>query len=154
MGLELEYKHSYLLMHLNNFETLRNPRGNGTYACGNNCDYIYIVQECGMLMSANKCPWCGADIGGANHQHIIRPGHIRLNDSDAKKLLENLVAKYENNHKRGYYNVTTHSEDANLAYSGIRPISWRLLRTFVHNSLYFFITVGGSSENEFRQILN
>lgn len=66
------------------FQTLRNPNGNGSYACGNNCDYVYIVLECGNVTHAAKCPWCGADIGGfAYNQPVNRPGHRRMNDQEA-----------------------------------------------------------------------
>ena len=71
IGLELEYKHTYLMnLHLN-FQTLRNPNGTGSYACGGNCNYVYIVQECGNVTHAAKCPWCGADIGGHTYNNIV-----------------------------------------------------------------------------------
>ena len=59
IGLELEFKHTYIINLHMNYQKLRNPHGNGTYACGNNCDYIHIVQDCGNVTHVTKCPWCG-----------------------------------------------------------------------------------------------
>jgi hypothetical protein len=50
----------------------------------------------------------------------------------------------------GYFNVTAPSEDPFLTQNGIKPITWRLVRTFIHTSLYFFLTVGGSNEQDFQ----
>ena len=45
----------------------------------------------------------------------------------------------------GYFNLTAPSEDPFLTQNGIKPITWRLVRTLIHTSLYFFLTVGGSN---------
>jgi hypothetical protein len=52
--------------------------------------------------------------------------------------------KYEQRLKPGYSVV----EQANLAefqmsFYKTRPLSWRLIRQFVHIPLYFLLTVGG-----------
>jgi hypothetical protein len=81
LGLELEGKHSYLLDLLTNFEKLKHPSNrSANYYCGNNCDYVYMLPDCGMPRLVYKCPWCKADIGGTGHKLFERKGHINMND--------------------------------------------------------------------------
>ncbi|KAG3072685.1 hypothetical protein PI125_g22456 [Phytophthora idaei] len=44
-------------------------RGSGHwYRCVNG--YSYSIGECSMAMEQNRCPECGAPVGGANHSFV------------------------------------------------------------------------------------
>ena len=94
-----------------NFQFVKNTENdNSTYACSDNCDYVYIVLKCGRVFQIEKCPWCGADCGGTGYDKMVqRPGHRRMNDAEAIKYIAALVAKYNNTQKTGYFNFNTPS---------------------------------------------
>ena len=40
------------------------------YKCGDDCDYVYIVQDAGILYTTTNCPWCKKIIGSENGNKI------------------------------------------------------------------------------------
>ena len=119
-GIELNAKYQYLYdLHVN-YEERKNKntyhpdlRGGANYSCGVDCDYFYIVQDCGNVAMAGTCPWCNRSIGaykGAYNTIEQRPGHLRYKEKEAKEYLKKLVDKYEQNQKAGYSVIAPNAE--------------------------------------------
>ncbi|CAE7238249.1 rnf213a [Symbiodinium pilosum] len=49
----------------------------GVHACS--CGYMYTIGECTRPMQQTRCPECGAQIGGREHQ--LQQGNRRLGDT-------------------------------------------------------------------------
>ena len=71
----------------------------------------------------------------------------------AKDYIKRLVDKYENELKAGYA-VSAANVEWEMFFYKTRPVSWRLIRQFVHVPLYFFLTIGGANADQYRQIIN
>ena len=101
---------------------------------------------------AGTCPWCNRCIGalrGAYNTIETRPGHAWYREAEAKQYLKGLVDKYEQNLKAGY-TVTGANAEWQMYFFKTRPVSWRLIRQFIHVPMYFFLTVGGETPDQFR----
>ena len=48
----------------------------GIYQCS--CKLAYSIGNCGFAMEKTKCPRCGQEIGGSNHQSVNRDGHKHI----------------------------------------------------------------------------
>ena len=96
-GVELEPKHKYLFEFYTNFENRKNKqtaycdrRGGASYVCGEDCDYFFVVENCGDLNFTGTCPWCNRDIGayqGIEGKPQPRAGFKRFLEQDAKEFL-------------------------------------------------------------------
>ena len=77
-GIELEAKYKYLFDLYTNFDDKKNKYDEdfdeedfdgANYVCGavddcgDNCDFFFIVGDCGNLVMSATCPWCKSDIG-------------------------------------------------------------------------------------------
>ena len=68
-GVELDHKYKYLFDMYTNFEDNKNKgklceaKGGANYLCGDDCDFFYIVGNCGNLADPGNCPWCEREIG-------------------------------------------------------------------------------------------
>jgi hypothetical protein len=70
-GIELNAKYQYLFDLYTNFEERKNNdkyynaenNGGANYSCGVDCDYFYILQDCGNAKIPGTCPWCNRGIG-------------------------------------------------------------------------------------------
>lgn len=152
-GIELKPKYNYLFDLLNNFEDRKNRdsscegRGGANYLCGDGCDFFYIVGDCGNLNGPGTCPWCKREIGpyGGKYNTLQpRPGFRRFQEKEAKAYLKLLIVKYEQDMQPGYSVVEpANLLEFNMSFFKTRPISWRLIRQFVHVPLYFLLTLGG-----------
>ena len=100
--------HDYLKFVFQNFNTLKSTtfRSNyskgGSYTCSSDCDYLYIVNNCGGVTEFRDCPFCGKQIGGTGHKHIQREGHNNLNDGDALRYLQQKTEAYDERDSKGF----------------------------------------------------
>lgn len=62
----------------------------GIYQCS--CDFVYSIGNCGYAMERSKCPKCGKDIGGGNHQAVSRAGHKHI--QTLKELYDIIEKEY------------------------------------------------------------
>ena len=95
-GIELKPKYMYLYDLYTNFEDKKNkdPRcegfGGANYLCGDDCDFFYIVGDCGNLSGPGTCPWCKREIGAYGGYNKMQPraGFRRFKEQDAKDFLK------------------------------------------------------------------
>jgi hypothetical protein len=70
-------------------------RNLGIYQCS--CEFVYSIGNCGYAMERSKCPKCGKDIGGGNHQAVTRTGHRHI--QTLKELYDIMEKEYISNDK-------------------------------------------------------
>mmetsp|Transcript_3004 Transcript_3004/g.4645 ORF Transcript_3004/g.4645 Transcript_3004/m.4645 type:complete len:1347 (+) Transcript_3004:98-4138(+) len=106
-GSEPSSRYVYFKGLLDNYDSMRNAGANwrnggtGTYKCADDCDYIYLVQNCGGCVVEVPCPYCRRTIGGINHTPHARPGHENISDERAKQLLNQRIEKYATENSTG-----------------------------------------------------
>jgi hypothetical protein len=94
-GVELEPKYKYLFDFYTYFEDKKNKgnvdgNGGANYICGDDCDFFFVVGECGNLVGAGTCPWCKRQVGayqGAYNALQPRAGFRRFKEQDGKEFL-------------------------------------------------------------------
>lgn len=144
IGSEPEKIHNYLLYTLQNYDNLKNigfsnriSKG-GSYVCSENCDFLYIVNQCGGAMETKNCPFCGNEIGGKDHIIVKRKGHINLTDAEAVKFLKEKTNFYAKNEKVGF------EVQGDLPITNVRTMRNRLgfhLANLITSSFLYFAVV-------------
>jgi hypothetical protein len=94
-GIELEPKYKYLFDFYTYFEDKKNKgnvdgNGGASYICGDDCDFFFVVGECGNLVGAGTCPWCKRQVGAYQGAYGVlqpRAGFRRFKEQDAKEFL-------------------------------------------------------------------
>ena len=155
IGAEPRKIHDYLKYTLRNYDIIKNTTYNqyhhmysrgGSHVCSNNCDYLYIINDCGGAMVESDCPFCGSRIGGSKHQIIKRPGHRNLDDKEALSFLGEKINFYFVNEPKGF----THFEK-NVPLVAPRKfehqIYFILLNLFT-NSVFDFLSASDLVEDD------
>jgi len=106
------------------------------YSCGNGCDNIYSLSNCGKPWVVYKCSFCDRDIGGTRHILVQRPGHRTITDQEAVSLATNSVSQYlQKGQKPGLP-----CQGVDPKFAGMRemqPFPYLLLHMFVVQYLEF-----------------
>ena len=143
IGAETPEMQSYLKSIQENFEKLRSKTffepysKGGSYVCSHNCDFFYIIENCGGPRVKSICPYCRNEIGGLNHILVERPGHRNLTDDEAKEFLRERGEFYRELEPKGFRRFFT-----NASLTRQRKLNYKMtlpLLNFLTNSAFYYL---------------
>jgi len=120
--------------------------GRFIYKCGQNCNYLYYFEDCGMPNSQSNCKDCKRVIGGPGH-NVLAPrddgdNQISMSLEQGLKYIDDYIKASQENITPGYL-VNSLEENSKLdSKPGLKPITFRTLHFFLHSILFTFSELG------------
>ena len=116
---------------------------NMLYQCSEpaNCPYLYTIVNCGRPYAVSECPFCGLEIGGNNHNLIVREGHKNIPLTGKDAFIDRRVELRKGQILPGYNRVCVPRDSGLLTDArNVGHFAYRILHLFLHISMDYFAT--------------